>query len=83
MTIIMNQVTCSLCNIETDELKGMKLNLLLGKNDRDNIAVKFFETIIRTYSKENEKHNLKIKKYLVSRRYIVQQNYQRKCKYNM
>ena len=53
MTIIRNQVTCSLCNIETDKLKGMHHvvstnHLLLGKNDRGNNAVKFFETIIGT-----------------------------------
>ena len=47
---MMNQVTCSLCHIKIDELQwnahlvSMKL-LEFCKNDRNGIAMKFFELI--------------------------------------
>ena len=70
MTTFMNQVTCSLCNIKTDELQWK--NHLIStdhlnhcKKIKDKIAIKFLETIFnaclkqsKIYDLENEKtHN--------------------------
>ena len=46
MTTIMNQVTCSLCNIKMDELEWMyhivsENHLQLCENDKERIAIKF------------------------------------------
>ena len=56
MTTIMNQVTCSLCNIKIDELKWMENfvytnHLQLCKNDKDKIAINFFELIFNACPK--------------------------------
>ena len=69
MTTIMNQVTCSLCNIKMDELEWMyhivsENHLQLCENDKERSAIKFFEMIFDTYSKQSEIYNLKIKKTL-------------------
>ena len=50
MTSIMNQVTCSLCNMKIDELKWnehivSRNHLRLCKNVKGKIAIKFFEMI--------------------------------------
>ena len=69
MTTIMNQVTYSLCNTKMDELEWMyhivsENHLQLCENDKEKIAIKFFEMIFDTYSKQSELYNLKIKKTL-------------------
>ena len=69
MTTITNQVTCSLCDIKMAELEWMyhlvsENHLQLCENDKDKIAVKFFEMIFDTYSEKSEIYNLKIKKTL-------------------
>ena len=66
MTNIMNQVTCSLCNIKTNESRwtnhlGSTNHLQLCKNDKN--AKKFFEMIVSMYSKKSEIYDLKIKKH--------------------
>ena len=65
----MNQVTCSLCNTEIDEIKWMDHlvstnHLVFCKNEKDKIPIKFFEVIFSAYSNESETSNLKIKKTL-------------------
>ena len=67
MTTILNQVTCSLCNIETDELKRHEHlvstnHLELCKNVKDENAVKFFEKIFNACAKKSKIYNLKIGK---------------------
>ena len=59
MTTIMNQVTCSLCNIKTDELQWMdhlisSNHLQLFKNHKDKIAINFYEKIFSTNSQKNQ-----------------------------
>ena len=83
MTTVMNQVTCSLCNIKIDELEGMyhlvsTNHLQLCTNDKDKFAIKFFETLFNTYSKKSGIYNLKIEKHLISGNHISQQNYPKK-----
>ena len=69
MTTIMNQVTCSLCNMRIGDLQLMKQlvspnHLELCKYDTEKIAIKLFEMIFSTFSNKIEKYNLKIKKTL-------------------
>ena len=64
MTSIRNQVTCSLCNIKTDELHKMyhlvsTNRLQLCENVKDKTALKFFEMNFSAYSKKNERKFLK------------------------
>ena len=64
MTTIMNQETCLLCDIKVDELEWMYQNvptnhLQLCENNKNKIAIRFFEMIFVTYSEISEKHNLK------------------------
>ena len=59
MTTIVNQVTCSLCNIKLDELDWAyhpvsTNHLQLCENVKDKIAIKFFEVIFSSYSKISE-----------------------------
>ena len=82
MTSKTNQLSCSLCNIKTDELEWAyhlvsTNHLQLCENDKDKIAIKFFEMIFETYSKKNEIYNLK-KKHTIFGNLILQQNYQKK-----
>ena len=67
MTTIMNQVTSSLCNIKTDEVKWKEHlvstnHLQLCKNNKDKIAIKFFEMIFNACPKNSEIINLKNQK---------------------
>ena len=67
MTILLNQVTCSLCNLKIDELKWKEhlvstTHLNLSKNTNDNTAKKFFELIFNACLKKNKIKNLKIAK---------------------
>ena len=59
MTTIMNQVTCSLCNIKSDELKWKEHlvstnHLELCKNAKNKIAIIFFEKMYDACPKKNE-----------------------------
>ena len=67
MTTIMNQVSCSLCNMKIDELKWKEHlvstnHLQLCKENKDKIAIKFFEMIFNACAKKNKIYNLKIEK---------------------
>ena len=67
MTTTKNQVTCSLCNMETDELKWkehlVSTNYLqLCKDNKDKIALKIFEMIFNVCPKKNKIYNLKSEK---------------------
>ena len=51
MTTIMNQATCSLCNMKIDELKWNEHlvstnHLQLCKDNKNKIAIKFFEMML-------------------------------------
>ena len=69
MTTIMNQVTCSLYNMKTGEIKWMD-HLVSTKhfevclNDKDKTAIIFFGMIFSAYSNKCENCKLKIKKTL-------------------
>ena len=63
----MNQVTCSLCDIKTDEPQWnnhlLSTNhLTLCKIDKDKIAIKFFEKIFNAYLKKSKIYNLEKEK---------------------
>ena len=67
MTTIMNQVTCSLCNMKTDELKWKEQDHLVStnhlelcKNAKKKIAINFFEMMYDACPKKNKIKNLKI-----------------------
>ena len=67
MTSIMNQVTCSLCNMKIDELKWKEHlistnHLRLCKKTKDKIAIKFFEMTFNACLKKNKIYNLKLEK---------------------
>ena len=67
MTSIMNKVTCSLCKIKVDEIKWnehlVSMNRLqLCKDNKDKIAIKFFEIIFNACPKKSKMYNLKIEK---------------------
>ena len=67
MTTILNQVTCSLCNMKIDEIKRKEHlvstnHLNLCKNNKDKIAIKFFEMIFNACAKKNRIYNLKNEK---------------------
>ena len=67
MTSIMNQVTCSLCNMKIDELKWKEHlvstnHLQFCKENKNKIAIKFFEMIFNSCPKKNKIYNLKIGK---------------------
>ena len=67
MTTMLNQVTCSLRNIKNDELKWKEHlvstnHLQLCRNDKDKIAIKFFEMIFNACPKKNKVYKLKIEK---------------------
>ena len=69
MTTIMDQVTCSLCDIKTDELqRNNHLNstdhLNRCKNIKDKIAIKFFEMIFSACLKKSKIYNLENEKTL-------------------
>ena len=69
MTTIMNQVTCSLCKMKINELKGVDHlvfteRLELCKNDNEKLAIRFCEMIFSTCSDKFEIFHLKIKKTL-------------------
>ena len=58
MAALTNQVTCSLCNIKTDELQWKNHlissdHLTRCKNNKDKIAIKFFEMIFSSCLKKN------------------------------
>ena len=84
MTTIRNQVTCSLCNMKTDELKWQEQlvstnPLRLCKKAKIQIAIKFFEMMCNTNPEKSKITNLKIeKKHMVSGSYIFPQNHQKK-----
>ena len=59
----MNQVTCSLCNVKTNELQWEKHlistdHLALCKRIKDKIAIKFFEMIFNACLKKNKIYKL-------------------------
>ena len=59
MTTLMNQVTCSLCNIKIDELNWKEHlvftnHLQLCENVKDKIAIKFFEMFFNTCPKKSK-----------------------------
>ena len=67
MTTLMNQVTCSLCNMKIDELKWKEHlvstnHLKLRKNAKNKIAINFFETMFNAYPKKNKIYNLRSEK---------------------
>ena len=68
MTTIMNQVTCSLCNMKTDELKWngylvSENHLELRKYDKVKTALNFFEMIFSVNFNQKELKNLEIKAF--------------------
>ena len=69
MTTIMNQVISTLCEIKIDESKW-KENIMstnhsqFCKEDKDEIAIRFFEMIFSTYHNRSEIYDLKNKKAL-------------------
>ena len=67
MTGLMSQVTCSLCNIKTDELQWNKHiistdHLNRCKNIKHKIAIKFFEMIFSACLKKSKIYNLENEK---------------------
>ena len=69
MTTITNQIKCSLCNINIDQLERMSHlvsanHLQRCENNKAKVAINFFEQIFETYSKKSKKYNLKNKKTL-------------------
>ena len=60
----MNQVTCSVCDLKTDESKWkehiiLAKRLQLRKEDKCEIVIEFFEVIFGTYHNKKDKYNLK------------------------
>ena len=83
MTSILNQVTCSLCNMKIDELKWKEHlvstnHLQLCKENKNKIAIKFFEMIFIACPRKNKKYKLKIEKTHDFWQFFFQQNYQKK-----
>ena len=69
MTTIMNQVTCSLCDIKTDEFKWNEhlvstKHLKRCKEEKSIIITKFFEISFNTYHERKATYNLKDEKTL-------------------
>ena len=67
MNTIMNQVTCSLCIMRIDELKWKEHlvstnHIQLCKDNKDKIAVKFFQMIFNACPKKSKIFNLKNEK---------------------
>ena len=67
MTTIMNQVTCSLCIMKTDETNWKEHlvstnHLQLCKNNKNKIAIKFFEMTFDANPKKSRTFNLKSEK---------------------
>ena len=67
MTTILNQVTCSLCNMKTDELKCKEhlvstKFLQLCKDNKDKIAIKPFEMVFNACPKQNKLYILESEK---------------------
>ena len=83
MSTIMSQVTCSLRNIKIDGTKWnehlVSVNhLQFCKDNKNKLAIKFFEMIFNACPKKNTIYNFKIAKPTISGSYIFQQNYQKK-----
>ena len=67
MTTIMNQVTCSQCNIKVDEKKwGEHListdNLKICKDDKVELGKRFFDLVFDLYHNRSEIYELKNEK---------------------
>ena len=67
MTTILNQVTCSVCNMKIDDIKRKEQlistnHLNLSENTNDKIAKKLFELIFNACPKKNKINILKIAK---------------------
>ena len=72
MTTIMNQVTCSLCVMKTDELQWKmhiisRNHLQRCKKEKDGIAIRFLEMIFRTYHSRKHIYNLENEKTKLSK----------------
>ena len=64
MTTILNQVTCSVCNMKLDDIKRKEHlistnHLNLSENTNDKTAKKLFELIFNACPKKNKINNLK------------------------
>ena len=67
MTTIMNRVSCSLCDIKTNELQWNNHliftdRLTRCKNVKDKIAIKFFEKVFSACLKKSKIYNLEKEK---------------------
>ena len=83
MTTLMNQVTCSFCNIKTNETKLLAhivsiIHSELCKYDKCTSAINFFDMIFDTIPKKVNFIVWKVNKHLISGDQILQRNYPKK-----